>query len=109
MVLTLSDAKTVELHQKLVSAALREVFGLRLIGGCPAEKVVENYYSKLSPRVRLVVAHDDPLGLAFELAGDDAPRSAGKRHRAKFSVIRKRILDAELHHVGHQRRPARLP
>lgn len=58
MTFSLPDATSVELHRKLVSAALREVIGLERLHGLPAEKVVQNYYSSLPFHVQLLLVHE---------------------------------------------------
>jgi hypothetical protein len=94
----LSDAQTINIHRKLVIAALREVIGVTKILGRSTEDVVDKYYGSLPPRVQLLVAHDDPLGLAFKIAEAESPLKVRAKcdYRGLFDRVRKRILDESI-------------
>jgi hypothetical protein len=94
MSLTLKTSEIVKLHRELVTAALREVIGLETVRGRPTSTVVNEYYRRLPPAAQLIAAHDDPLGLAFKLAGEEAPaldEAASSGYREKFERLRKRF------------------
>ena len=97
----ISDDLLIKLHRKLVTAAIYDVLELSHVHGRPVREVVNDYYERLPSRSRLIAVHHDPLGLAFDLAGDEAPSPSsddplGLGYRIRFNEVWSVIVDNEL-------------
>jgi hypothetical protein len=93
--LTAVESANLHLHKSLVLAALVEVIHVSKIHGVPSNEVVNKYYSSLSPRAKALLIHKDPLGLAFDLAADDAPPPSDdeEHYRANFDEVSRKMIE----------------
>lgn len=92
----------VKFHRDFVIATLIEVIGLDKVRGRPSADVVKEYYRRLPKAAQELVTHDDPLGLAFKLAGEP---QASHQWREQFECLKKSF---SFHHRRNKCRRLKL-